>query len=173
MRGLTDNTKRAIVGIALVVALGSAVYYLELHAFGHFDKQALGISFVVLFLVVRFARPTAQVRPARLTWTMFGVIATVILAISLWNVWNDYVRSGQLDLWKQAWLVIPVWLLLFMAYRWRLLRNARVDGTFSEERYRSEPGRYIFGPLLPLALWMALSLGILVVIALVHAIRGN
>ena len=61
MKGLSYNSKRALVGVALVpfVFLGLNALF-GWHLFGSFDKRALVLSGVLLFVVMRYFGPTRQ-----------------------------------------------------------------------------------------------------------------
>jgi hypothetical protein len=88
-----------------------------------------------------------------------------VSAACLATLWDDYRRADTWDPWKLAWLVLPLWILLFVGYRWRFLLKKQEEGSFLADDYAINPGAYIFGPKRPLVLWMALGITIVIAIA--------
>lgn len=59
MNNLTFNSKRLIVGVALVPPVFCLVnYFFDLHIFGRFDVKLLVVSFIVLAIVINYFGPT-------------------------------------------------------------------------------------------------------------------
>ena len=59
MSNLSFNSKRLVVGVALVPPLFCLVnYFFELHIFGRFDVKILIVSFIFLAIVINYFGPT-------------------------------------------------------------------------------------------------------------------
>ncbi len=55
------RVKRLIAGASLLVCLACvANYYLDVGVFGRFNREAMIVSFIVLFFVLAYVGPTLQ-----------------------------------------------------------------------------------------------------------------
>ena len=160
-----DTTRRVIGGLWLAVFVGCAAnYYLRLHVFGRFDKLALVLCIGSAFAVAYCIRPSVPKKRPTFSWLAFAATAGWIVGACGLIGGLGYL-GGEFDgLESLAFLVLPATLVLFLAHRWRLLRRELSDGTFSDERYRADPGNYVMGPS------GQRRLGILLVVALVLAL---
>ena len=106
----------------------------------------------------RFAMPAPS-----FSWAGFAIAALIVTAITAWVAWREYSSSGVVD---PIFPAIALWMVAFLAWRWRSLRKELALGTFSLERYRANPVRYFQGSILSLAIWI----GSMVVVTIVLAI---
>jgi hypothetical protein len=168
MHTLTNTLRRVLAALALLVFLTSvANYQFALHVFGRFDKLALILGFVFMFVVVHFLKPDISKRRPTFSWARFSLIAGVVIGATAWVAWGDY-QSGRWDIGRGAFLLIPATLVIFLGHRWRLLRKELLDGTFSEERYHADPGTYMMGPLRQLIVWMLIAVAIVVAVIFLY-----
>jgi hypothetical protein len=77
----------------------------------------------------------------------------VLTAVTALVDWFYYASSGEWRFANEAVIVLAVWVLLFFAYRWHVLRKQELAGSFSEERYKAHPIGYFGGPFKPQILW--------------------
>jgi hypothetical protein len=69
MPTLTNTHRRVLAALALLVFLTSgANYQFALHMFGRFDKPALILAVVFMFVVVHFLKPDMSKRRPTFSW---------------------------------------------------------------------------------------------------------
>jgi hypothetical protein len=174
MSPLSSTTRRVIAGVALVGFLGCAAnYYLGLHAFGRFDRLILALYTLFMAILVTALRHSMPAERPTFSWPAFAVFAVGVVGVCAWVACSDHAKSGSWDFGRLTFLVVPATLLVFMAYRWRLLRRELLDGTFSDERYHADPGAYLFGPWRQWLLWMALAVSLVIACTVFYVLLGT
>jgi len=81
----------------------------------------------------------------RFTWRVFTRSLLIQIAVLSLLEWYWYKSSGG---WKSSNLVVILvfaWLNVFGAWRWRQIRQALKNGTFSEDEYRANPAALYLG----------------------------
>jgi hypothetical protein len=137
--------------------------------FGRFGKLALSLCFILMLIVAQFLRPDMPKQRPTFSWLQYFFIVAGITGVTAWVAWDRH-HSGRWDFGSAAFLLVPGTLLIFLAYRWRLLRKELLDGTFSEDRYASNPGAYMFGPIRQVALWMAVAFVSVIALVVIHVL---
>jgi hypothetical protein len=84
----------------------------------------------------------------------------VTVAAALVQLWH-YSQTQQWRFPDQALTFFAAWILLLLAYRWRVLRKREMAGSFLEERHRNDP-LALFGPLKSQLLWF--GSGVLIIL---------
>jgi hypothetical protein len=171
---LGHQAQRAILIFALVaLAACTANYYLEWHTFGRYDKAALVVSIAIAAMLAHVLRPPLPKRTPTFSWRLFALIAAVVLGIAIGTGWQKYFRPESWGLKTLAVFVLPATLVIFLAWRWSLLRKELSDGTFSLERYHAEPGTYLMGPFRQQLLWLIGAITLILAITIAQVILGG
>ena len=170
---LSNKVRRSIAALVLLAFLTCAANQVfSLHLLGRLDKAALALCAILMFIVVQFLRPDMPRHRPSFSWAQFFFIAGSIIAVTAWVGWERY-HAGNWDFGSEAFLIVPGTLLVFLAYRWRLLRRQLLDGSFSQDRYDADPGAYMFGPSRQIALWMAVAVISVIALVVIHVLWGH
>jgi len=164
----TNVPRQVVAGLIFVVLLACAAnYYFELHVFGRFDKLALILSIAVGVALVHVFGPSMPRTRPTFSWASFLAVAAAVLGVSATIVWRNYHKPNSDGAGDLLFLVIPVTAVIFLAYRWRVLRRELSDNAFSDEEFHANPGQYMMGPLRQQLLWMLLAVALLIVLSFV------
>ncbi len=97
MPTLTNTPRRVLAALALLVFLTSvANYQFALHMFGRFDKPALILGVVFMFVVVRFLKPDMSKRRPTFSGRGAFLLIPATLVIFLGHRWR-LLRKELLD----------------------------------------------------------------------------
>src|SRR5579864_2216314 len=93
----------------------------------------------------------------RFGWPKFvAVVAVITTAAAIVEAFS-YASWRQWRFANNAAVLMVIWVLLFLAYRWHLLRQQELNGSFVVAQYLINPRGYFAGPLRPRIQWFGLG----------------
>jgi hypothetical protein len=98
-------------------------------------------------------------RPLRLGWGAFAAAAVLVAAIIglVTFLPGDGARPVRVPMG-----LFCVSIIGFFAVRWHSLRKQVFSGQLLPSGFRKDPRRYILGPRLPLGIWFAITITLLI-----------
>jgi hypothetical protein len=116
------------------------------------------------------SEPPRKMPVLRLDWWRFSVVAFLSLSVIgiVTVVGFEPDNRGT----SVAMAVFGLSLVAFFAYRWHRLRTDAATGRLTPEEFYRDPRAHIRGPLLPLVVWLVLTIAALIAIVVFSATRG-